>query len=161
MKTSVIYNSYTGNTRGIAEQIHEACGGDLVEVKSLQYSSRFTAYTIGCYRATKEECDRIEPASIDISASDCVVIGTPVWGRKATPAINGAVAALIGCEGKPVVIFATCGGKAGNTLPILAKALAAKGMTVAGQFVFTREDTRDAERVNALISKVKETGSAA
>ena len=44
----------------------------------------------------KEECDPIEPAAIDVSGSDLIVIGTPVWAFKATPAINGAIAALIG-----------------------------------------------------------------
>lgn len=160
MKTSIIYNSYSGNTRGIAEQIRKACGGELIEVKSLEYSSRLTAYTIGCYRAMKEERDRIEPAIIDISASDLVVIGTPVWAKKATPAINGAVAALQGCTGKRAVLYATCGNTAGETLLLLAKALEAKGMTVTGQFVFTRQDLRDDQKIKSLAECVNQTGRA-
>ena len=160
MKTSIIYNSYSGNTRGIAEQIRKSCGGELIEVKSREYSSRLTAYTIGCYRAMKEERDRIEPAIIDVSASDLVVIGTPVWAKKATPAINGAVAALQGCSGKRAVLYATCGNAAGDTLPILARALEAKGMTVTGQFVFTRQDLHDDKKVEALAECANQTGRA-
>jgi hypothetical protein len=48
----------------------------------------------------KEELDPIEPETIDVSVSDLVVIGTPVWAFKATPAINAAIAALKGCDGK-------------------------------------------------------------
>ena len=76
MKTSIIYNSYSGNTRSVAEKVHAACGGNLIEVKSNEYSSRLTAYTIGCYRAMKGICDPIEPATIDVAADDLIVIGT-------------------------------------------------------------------------------------
>jgi multimeric flavodoxin WrbA len=126
MKTSIIYHSYSGVTRGVAEQIQKACGGELVEVKSKEYSSRLSAYTIGCYRAMKGMGDPIEPAIIDVSSADLIVIGTPVWAGRATPAINAAVAALVGCKGKSAVIFATCGGKERETLPILKRPLRQK-----------------------------------
>src|SRR5271157_3554973 len=119
MKTCIIYHSYSGITRGVAEKIQKTCGGDLIEVTLKQNYSTLTAYTLGCYRAMKEECDPIEPETIDVSASDLIVIGTPVWAFKATPAINAAIAALKGCEGKKAVIFATCGGSAKDTLSIL------------------------------------------
>jgi len=155
MKTSIIYHSYSGITRGIAEKIQEACGGDLVEVKSKEKYSPITAYTLGCYRAMKEECDPIEPETIDVSASDLLVIGTPVWAFKATPATNAAVAALKGCNGKKAVLFATCGSSAKDTLPILKKALEAKGVTVVRQFVLTRKDIGDDQKINALIDSIK------
>ena len=155
MKTSIIYHSYSGITRGIAQKIQEACGGNLVEVKLKQNYSSLTAYTLGCYRAMKEECDPIEPEIIDVSASDLIVIGTPVWAFKATPAINAAIAALKGCDGKKAVIFATCGSSAKDTLPILKKALEAKGVTVAGQFVLTRKEIGDGQKINALVDTVK------
>jgi flavodoxin len=156
MKTSIIYHSYSGITRGIAEKIQKACGGDLIEVKPKENYSTLTAYSLGCYRAMKEECDNIEPETIDVSASDLVVIGTPVWAFKATPVTNAAIAALKGCEGKKAVIFATCGSSAKDTLPIMKKALEAKGVKVEGQFILTRQGTQDAMQVDMLISRVKE-----
>jgi flavodoxin len=155
MKTSIVYASYTGTTRGIAEQIQAALGGDLIEVRSKEYSSRLSAYTIGCFRAVQKRADRIEPAEIDVSSSDIVVIGTPVWAGKPTPAINGAVAALRGCAGKPAVIFATCGKNPGETLGILSRALIAKGMTVAGQFAFQKTDPQNPEAVGPLLSEIR------
>ena len=155
MKTSIIYHSYSGITRGIAENIQEACGGDLIEVKLKKNYSSITAYSLGCYRAMKEECDPIEPESIDVSASDLVVIGTPVWAFKATPGINAAIAALKGCEGKKAVIFATCGSSAKDTLPILKKALAAKGVSVIGEYVLTRKEIGEGQKVNDLVASIK------
>jgi len=156
MKTSIIYHSYSGITRGIAEKIQKACGGDLIEVKPKENYSTLTAYSLGCYRAMKEELDKIEPETIDVSTSDVVVIGTPVWAFKATPVTNAAIAALKGCEGKKAVIFATCGSSAKDTLPIMKKALEARGVNVEGQFVLTRQGTQDAMQVDKLISRVKE-----
>jgi len=157
MKTSIIYHSYSGNTRGIAERIQGACGGDLIEVKSTEYSTRLAAFTRGCYRAMKGTCDRIEPAVIDVTGSDCVVIGTPVWGGRATPAINGAVAALQGCSGKRALLFATCGNDAGDSLVLLARNLEAKGMTIAGQVVFRKQDLNDKDRMNQVIAGINGT----
>ena len=154
MKPSIIYHSYSGVTRGIAEKIQKACGGDLIEVKLKQNYSSITAYTLGCYRAMKEECDPIEPETIDVSSSDLIVIGTPVWAFKATPAINAAIAALRGCDGKKAVIFATCGSSAKDTLPILKKDLGAKGIAVVGEFVLTRKEIGEGQKVNILIDSV-------
>jgi flavodoxin len=154
MKTSIIYHSYSGITRCIAEEIQKACGGDLIEVKLKKNYSTITAYSLGCYRAMKEECDPIEPESIDVSTADLVVIGTPVWAFKATPAVNAAIAALKGCDGKKAVIFATCGSSAKDTLPILKKALSAKRMNIVGEYVLTRKEISEEKKVNDLIDKI-------
>jgi flavodoxin len=155
MKTSIIYHSYSGITRGIAEQVQKACGGDLIEVKPKEDYSTLTAYSLGCYRAMKEECDPIEPETIDVSASDLIVIGTPVWAFKATPVTNAAIAALKGCDGKKAVIFATCGSSATDTLLIMKKALETKGVKVVGQFVVTRKEIGAASKINAIIDSVR------
>jgi len=61
---------------------------------------------------------------------------------------------LNGCDGKRAVIFATCGSSAKDTLPILKKALEAKGVTVVGQFVLTRKEIGEEHKVNALVESV-------
>jgi flavodoxin len=158
MKTCIVYTSYSGNTRSVAETVCDALGGELIEVVSKEYTSKISAYTIGCYRAMKGMSDPIEPKTIDVAAGDVIVIGTPVWAGKATPAINAAVAALDGCMGKKAVIFATCGKDGGETLPIIKKALEAKGVTVAGEFVFDRAGMKDPEKFKAMIAKIQSAG---
>ncbi len=159
MKTSIIYHSYSGNTRSVAEKVRDACSGNLVEVKLISDYSSLTAYTLGCYRAMKGICDPIEQKTIDVAADDVIVIGTPVWAGKTTPAINAVVAALQGCKGKKAVIFATCRKDGGESLPLLKKALEERGMTVAGEFVFDKTGMKDPERINAMISAIKAAGS--
>ncbi|KAF1073433.1 flavodoxin [Methanogenium sp. MK-MG] len=158
MKITTIFYSYSGVTRGVAEKVQQACGGELVEVKAVKPYSALTAYSMGCYRAMRGESDVIEPAAIDVSASDMIVIGTPVWAFHAAPAINAAVEALTGCEGKSVILFATCGVQAKDTLTHLAEALAAKDVQVRGDFVFGKNDVQDTAKTDALIAAVKSAG---
>lgn len=155
MKAALIYHSYSGITRGISEKVHEAVGGDIVEVKPVKNYSKLSAYTTGCMRARKGECDIIEPEKIDVSNADVIVIGTPVWAFRATPAANAAVEALFGCSGKPAVIFATCGGKEGETLTKLSEALSKKGVMVKKQIVFNKDDVEDESKINELINAVR------
>lgn len=155
MKTCIIYHSYSGVTRGIANKIHATCGGDLIEVTPKDNYSTLSAYSLGCIRARKEACDPIRPEIIDVSSYDLIVIGTPVWAWKATPAINGAIAALKGCEGKPAVIFATCGSSAKDTLQIMKSALQKKGMRVTGEVVLSKSGISGNEKVNELVTLVR------
>lgn len=161
MKTTIIYHSHSGTTRGIAQKIQEACDGDIIEVKLKEGHSSPVAYFIGLFRSLKHESDPIEPEIIDVSSADVVVIGTPVWTRKATPAIKAAVEALKGCRGKNAVLFATCRSSAGDTLPVLANALAEKGVRVAGEYVFDKNDVQDRDKIDALIAAVKSVGGGA
>lgn len=158
MKTSIIYASYTGTTHNIAEQIQELCGGDLVEVKSGDLLSRFVAFMGRHSPGMKVRDTGTMPEGIDVTESDLVVIGTPVWGGKPVPAIRKAIAGLKGCEGKRVVVFATCGEKPGMTLEVLAKDAMAKGMIVAGEFAFDKAGVKDPERINAMIAKIQSGG---
>ncbi|WAI02193.1 flavodoxin family protein [Methanogenium organophilum] len=161
MTITTIFYSYSGVTRGIAEKIQAECGGELIEVTAVKPYSVLTAYSKGCYRAMKGEADAIEPSSIDVSASDLIVIGTPVWTLRAAPPVNGAVQAITGCEGKTAVLFATCGGQAKDTLTHLAEALAAKGVDVRVKIVLDKNDVQDKGKVDALISAVKSTALSA
>lgn len=161
MKPCIIIHSYSGITRGVAGRIHASCGGDLVEVVPRQRYNIFTAYTLGCIRAKNQEHDPIDPDIIDVSPYDLIVIGTPVWMYRPTPPVNAAIAALKGCENKKAVIFATCGGRPGETIPLVKKALAEKGVAVVGEMVLSRRDVNDQAKVKALIDVVRDAGAPA
>jgi flavodoxin len=161
MKPTIIYASYTGTTHGIAERIRRGCGGELIEVKTRDLLSRFVSFAVRHSPGMMEHDGGVPPGEIDLSGSDLVVIGTPVWGGKPVPAIRKAVAGLRGCAGKPVVIFATCGEKPGAALSILAADLAARGVIVAGQVSLNKKEIEDGAAVDALIAKITGTGSGA
>ncbi len=161
MTITTLFYSFTGVTRGIAEKIQAECGGELIEATAVKPYSKFTAYAKGGLRAMKGEADKVKPSPIDVSKSDLLVIGTPVWALRAAPPTNGIVQALTGCEGKTAVIFATCGGEAKDTLMHLAEALAAKGVEVRVKIVLDRNDVLNNTKVDALIAAVKSTAMSA
>ncbi|MBP2134237.1 flavodoxin [Methanomicrobium sp. W14] len=158
MKAAVIYHSFSGVTRGVAEKVNKALEGDLIEVKPVDSYSKLTAYTVGTYRARKGEADKITPETIEVSGYDIIVIGTPVWAFRPTPAINAAVKGLTGCAGKRAVIFATCGGSAKDTTKYLTDALSEKHVTVFAEFVLDKNDVLKDENIERISESVVHAG---
>jgi DNA-binding transcriptional ArsR family regulator len=154
LNACVVFYSYTGVTRGVAMQIQGACGCDLVEVKTQKEYSSFTAYTTGVLRSRKGACDLIVPEKIDVSRYDLLIIGTPVWAWKPAPAINAAVRALRGCEGKRAVIFVTNRGQPGEALTLLKTALTSRGVEVVVEINLAGKDAEDQNARNDLIGQI-------
>lgn len=154
MKIGIIFHSYSGITRSIAERVQAATGGDLIEARPRRPYTTLTAYSFGCIRARAEEAEPIEPSTIDVAPYDLIVLGTPVWAWKTTPATNAAINALQNCAGKRAVVFATCGSQAGDAIPIMERALGKKGVSVVGHMVFSRKDATGDQKIAGLIHMV-------
>lgn len=154
IRACVVFYSYSGITRGVAEGIRNASGCDLVDVKTKKPYCAFTAYTTGALRSRKMACDPIEPAEIDVSVYDLLIIGTPVWVGRPAPAINAAVRALKGCEGKMAVIFSTYSCDPGDALPILSKALADRGVRVMAEISLDAGDTKNPDAGGKLLRQI-------
>ena len=154
IRACVIFYSYSGITRGVAEGIRNASGCDLIEVKTKNPYSSFSVYTTGVLHSRKGACDPIEPEVIDVSGYDFLIIGTPVWAWKPSPAINAAVRALKGCEGKMAVIFTTCSNQPGEALPILSKALSDRGVRVMAEISLDAKDTKNPDAGGDLLRQI-------
>jgi len=156
IRACVIFYSYSGVTRRIAEGIRNATGCELIEVRTKKPYTAFSAYTTGVLRSRKGACDPIEPAEIDVSGYDFLIIGTPVWAWKPSPAINAAVRALRGCEGRMAVIFTTCSNQPGEALPILNQALSERGVRVMAEISLAAEDTKNPDAGGELLRQIIE-----
>jgi DNA-binding transcriptional ArsR family regulator len=154
IRACVIYYSYSGITRAVAEGIRSASGCDLIEVKTKEPYSAFSAYTTGVLHSRKGACDPIEPAVIDVSGYDFLIIGSPVWAWKPSPAINAAVKALRGCEGKMAVIFVTCSNQPGEALPDLNRALSDRGVRVMAEISLNANDTKNPDAGGELLRQI-------
>ncbi len=153
-RACVIFYSYSGITRGVAEGIRNASGCDLVEVRTKTPYSSFSVYTTGVLHSRREACDPIEPAEIDVSGYDLLIIGTPVWAWKPSPAINAAVKALRNCEGRMAVIFSTCSTNPGEALPILSRALADRGVRVMAGISLDADDAKNPDAGGELLRRI-------
>jgi flavorubredoxin len=154
METCIVYHSETGNTRKIAEGLALATGARLIPVKDCACYTDATIYKLGAPKARMGEKAIIEPGEIDVSACRMIVVGSPVWSWHPTPAINAAIAALKGCSGKRGIVYATSGGKPGDTLEIMGRALENRGVQVVGRVLFTLGDLEGTERHAELLDMV-------
>lgn len=154
IRACVIFYSYSGVTRRVAEGIRSASGCDLVEVRTKKPYTWLTLFPTGVMRARRQACDPIEPETIDVSGYDLLIIGTPVWTGKPTPAINAAVKALSGCEGKMAVVFITYLNCPGEALGILGKALADRGVRVMAEISLDEKDTKNPDAGGELLRQI-------
>ena len=122
MKAIVIYYSYGGNTRRVAEKIGKIIGADLAEVKTVQ------PYT-GSYNDVVDQGQRevnsgflpeLQPVDVDLSQYDTILLGTPVWWYTFAPAMNSFLYSA-DLSGKTVYPFATNGGWLGHTFKDIEK----------------------------------------
>lgn len=152
MRTICIYHSETGHTHAVMEELAKSVGAELIRVKDRSGYSKATMYLIGAPRARMGALADIDPDTIDVSGYDLIIIGTPVWAFRPTPATNALFRAIRNGSGKKAFIVCTSGGSPGETLPIMAEQAAAVGMDVIGRhhISFTMRGVRDEEEITAL-----------
>lgn len=130
MKTLILYYSYGGSTRALAEEEARTRGADLCEVKDKRRPGALKAYTLGCLGAIRGKPADIEKPDADLAAYDTLVLMAPVWASNLAPPFNSMVALLP--AGKSVEVVATSlSGASGSAREKAEAALAAKGCTLA------------------------------
>lgn len=110
-KTLIVYFSWGGNTKTVANNIHDLIGGDIMEVE-----------TVIPYPNTYEEVIHITPEELasdyrpelrtkvaNMDEYDTLIVGTPIWGGHLTPAMKSFLASY-NLSGKAIAPFCTHGG---------------------------------------------------
>lgn len=122
MKSIIIYYSYGGNTKRIANMIHDKKGYDMVEIKPVvPYTSNYQKLVDEEEsKMHQEEMVEIEPIRVDLNSYDRVILGTPVWWYTMAPPIR-AFLKNNDLSGKIIVPFATNGGWLGSTFDDIGK----------------------------------------
>jgi flavodoxin len=127
MATAILYYSFTGRTKTLAEETAAESGAKLFEILEMKKRSSFAAFIPGCPQAMGLKRSAIEPVDIDFSAYDEIVVMGPIWAGHPAPAVNSAIDLLPG--GKSVSLICT-GGKGGDDLSKTAALITARGCTV-------------------------------
>lgn len=116
MKSIIIYYSFGGNTRAVAELIQKDTGADIIEIKTVN------PYT-GSYNDVVDQGQRevnagfmpeIVKIDVDLAEYDTIILGTPVWWYTFAPAMKTFLNSAE-LSGKTVYPFATNGGWIGHT----------------------------------------------
>ena len=88
MKSLVVYYSRSGNTRLVAQKISQELGADTEEIIDKKRRKGPLGFLIGGFDATRgkiTEIDEIKKSPIDY---DLIVVGTPIWNKRITPAVR-------------------------------------------------------------------------
>ncbi len=88
MKSLVVYYSRTGNARFVAETIAAEIGSDIEEVIDLKKRSSVFGLLSGGFAARRGKETKIAPTTKSPASYDLVIVGTPVWGGRPSPAIT-------------------------------------------------------------------------
>ncbi|EJO5346706.1 NAD(P)H-dependent oxidoreductase [Clostridium botulinum] len=123
MKTIILYYSYGGNTKRIAEMIQHEIGGDLAEIETVKpYTDDYNSVVDQGQREVNSGfMPEIKSLQVDMSDYDCIILGTPVWWYTFAPAVRTFLTKN-NLEGKVVYPFATNGGWIGHTFKDFEKA---------------------------------------
>ncbi|EHR77439.1 flavodoxin [Thermococcus litoralis DSM 5473] len=114
MKTLVVFYSRSGTTKRVAQELAEALGADIDEVIDKKSRKGILGILRAGYDATREKTTEIEFTK-DPSEYDFVIVGSPVWNRRVTPAIRTYLLQNRG-KIKAAAFFATCMGNSGKCL---------------------------------------------
>ena len=110
MKSLVVYYSRTGNARFVAETIAAEVGADIEEVVDLKKRSGVLGYLSGGSDARRGKETEIAPTTKLPAIYDLIIVGTPVWAGRPTPAILTYLKKNDLSE-KKVALFFTQGGQ--------------------------------------------------
>jgi len=151
MKSLVLYYSRTGNTRRVAKKIASLLGAEEEEIKDVKKRSGFLGYVGAGIDALFSKPTQIAPLAHNVADFDLIVIGTPVWAGRMTPAVRTFLQRSE-LRGKKVALFCTTGGiGVEGTIKGMVKLI--PGAEYLGSLSFTAAELLSKERVDEKISK--------
>lgn len=112
----IIYFTYTGNTKKIAEKIKEKLNCDILEIKTvIPYSKDYdTVVNDEQNSEASNHLPEIQNINIDLGNYDEIILGTPVWWYRPVPAIRTFLTQN-DLSGKVIKPYATNAGWLGKT----------------------------------------------
>ncbi len=113
MKCLLVFYSRTGITKKIAELISIEMNCEYEEIiDTKKRKGRFFGFIKSGFAATREKLTIIKKIQKDPKLYDVVILGTPIWNKRMTPAIRTYITENKN-RFKSVAFFCTMGGKGG------------------------------------------------
>ncbi len=122
MNKLIVYFSYTGNTKNIAYRIKDKLNCDILEIKTvIPYSNDYDAVVNDEQNSeSSNNLPEIQEINVDLSKYDEIILGTPVWWYRPSPAIRTFLMQN-DLSGKTIKVFATNAGWIGRTFQEIKK----------------------------------------
>ena len=112
----IVYFSYTGHTKMIANMIKEKINCDIVELKPIKpYSTNYQEVVDDEQNSEASNIiPEIQKVDVDLSKYDKIIIGTPTWWYRPAPVVR-AFLKNYDLSGKVIIPFSTNAGWLGKT----------------------------------------------
>ncbi len=142
LRKLVVYYSFDGSTKLVAETIAKEVGADLLELKTRSelLPRNFTKYFWGGKMVIMKEKPDLLPFSTNPYIYDVIFIGTPVWVFSFAPPLRSFFSKMQ-LKDKDVALFCCHGGSKGKTIPKLKHEL--KGNQFVGEASFVEPVKRN------------------
>ena len=108
MKTIILYYTFSGKTKKLAEEKAGELNADIEEVCDIKKPSMLGAFFTGAPKAIGRKTTKIKPVKADLSIYEKIIIMAPVWASHPAPAFNNIVELIP--EGKKIEIIMVSGG---------------------------------------------------
>ena len=157
MKAIVIFYSYSGNTKKVADVLAGYLSQEYeVKVSRLEALDESSSFFQQATRALLHKKAKISSLDFDLSNYDLICLGSPVWAFAPAPAMNAYLENCSGLLGRPVVLFTTYGSGTGvnRCLNYMQEILSKKGVKDFRRFSIQQFKVNNKEFV---LSKIKET----
>ncbi len=150
-KILVVYYSFEGNTKFVAEQIAKTLGADTLELrpKNEIKTKGFLKYVWGGSQILMKKRPELESFDKDPKDYDIIFIGTPVWAWNYAPPV-GTFLDNTDLKGKKIALFSCHGGQNAKTFDKMKEAL--EKSTILGEHDFFEPLIKDKEE-NAKVAQ--------
>lgn len=144
MRSIVIYYSFSGNTKLIAEHISKELDADIEElVTEKPLNASGAGYVMwGIRQLISQSRPALMPLKHDLGEYDLIVIGTPVWSYTFTPPVRTLLEEN-DFSGKKTAVFCCHGGDYGKTLENMKKALSKSNVLGTADFLDPLKNNSD------------------
>lgn len=107
MNTCIAYYSKSGNTEIVAEYLSKKIGADIIKLEDKTNYKGIVGFVKGGMNASRTKKAELDVTVYnEISKYDRIILATPVWAGKTTPAIN-SVLENVDFNGKEVYVVTT------------------------------------------------------
>ena len=128
MKTLILYYSYSGKTKAIAEKLAAQESADIAEIKDAKRPGKLKAYIGGIFAAGLGKAWPILPLTVNLAGYDRLILLAPIWANNPAPAFNSVLKLLP--QGTVVAVkMVSMSGKS-DCKERLEAAIRAKGCTL-------------------------------
>jgi flavodoxin len=113
MKVLVVYYSYEGNSRFVAEQIKTALNADILHLETADDKKRtgLSKFMWGGKQVFSHALPELKPFQADFAPYDLVILGCPVWAGSPAPALRSFLAKTPVKDKRVALFLCHAGGK--------------------------------------------------